>query len=145
MDCWPVLYLICMCTGVWNLGEEYRWTWFRGGVVWCGSEVSVRWHCSETCWSLEPSTPESHLEVLPFIPSFKWSVDHFTNRSSPLRIIPLKFFLSQSIYCQLMWWQVTNKSVATTSKPVNPHWKWSDGLLDFPKVCKCKTSWIHEI
>lgn len=103
-----------VCTGVWSLGEGYRWTWFRGGVVWCRSEVSVRWHCSETCWSLEPSTPESHLEVLPFIPSFMRSVNHFTTRSNHLCIIPLKVFLSQSIHWELIGWRATDKPVATT-------------------------------
>lgn len=88
-------------TGVWNLGERNRWKWFRGGLIWCRSEVFVRWHCSETRWSLEPSAPESHLEVLLFIHSFMWSLIHFSNRSNHLRLSPLWFFLSQSIQWQL--------------------------------------------
>lgn len=42
-----------------------------------------------------------------------------------------------------LWLQLNN--LFSISKPVNPHWKWSDGLLDIPMVSKCKTSWMHEM
>lgn len=131
LGCWTV-YLICVCTGVWSLGEGYRWAWFRSGVIWCGGKVSVRRHCSETCRSLEPSSPESHLEVLPFISSFVWS-----NRSNHLCVFPLYFsFLSYSIHWQLtcgirslisLWLQLT--ILFSISKPVKPHSKLSGGFV----------------
>lgn len=132
--------MICVCTGVWSLGEGYRWTWFRSGVIWGRSEVSVRRHCSETCRSLEPSSPESHLEVLPFISSFMWSVNHFANRSNHLCIFPFIYIFFSITYSSIHW-QLTcgGRSMISVwlqlsilfsiSKPVNPHSKLSDGFV----------------
>lgn len=75
-----------------DVGQQFREKWVCAGVIRSRRQVPVRWHCRETCGSVEPSSAEGYMEVW-FLSFFKvldwlWTTTHdlIVDSSSRMRI-----------------------------------------------------------
>lgn len=149
MDCWTVLYSICVYRSLkpgWRIQMNMVSWWCRLVQEWSICQMTLLRNLLEP-WAVYPRESSGGTAIHSFIHEI---AEPFYQqiRSPAYHSIKVFFYHKVSIgnwYCGgpliSLWLQLS--ILFSISKPVNPHSKWSDGLLDFLMVSKCKTSWIH--